>query len=108
MPCYAWSRDPRNCRGSADYCNTIHRGLSDAEKLKRDKWKQAKLDAGQSLGHERTAKQANAAAANVSSSGGDGGSRASSNSSDKRKKGGDKNTCKGKGKDMICRSFKET
>eukprot|EP00959_Pyramimonas_sp_CCMP1952_P074785 1562704-Pyramimonas_sp.AAC.1 len=68
-PYYAWSRDPKNCRGAADGCNKEHRGLNDAEKLKHDKWEQAKLDAGQSLGHERTAQQANAAAANVSSSG---------------------------------------
>eukprot|EP00959_Pyramimonas_sp_CCMP1952_P066670 1391855-Pyramimonas_sp.AAC.1 len=69
IPCYAWSRDPNNCRGPADGCNKAHRGLTDVEKLKRDKWDQSKLDAGQSLGYERTVKQANAAAANVSSTG---------------------------------------
>eukprot|EP00959_Pyramimonas_sp_CCMP1952_P242696 5072849-Pyramimonas_sp.AAC.1 len=68
-PCCAWPRDSKSCRGAADGCNKAHRGLTDAEKLKRDKWEQAKLDAGQSLGYERTAKQANAAAANVSSTG---------------------------------------
>eukprot|EP00959_Pyramimonas_sp_CCMP1952_P103275 2159869-Pyramimonas_sp.AAC.1 len=101
LPCYAYSWDPKNCRGSLDGCNGQHRGLTDAEKLKRDKYEQAKLDSGQSLGYERTAKQANAAAANVSSTAGDSGSRASSNSSEKRKKDGDKNKGRGKGKDMI-------
>eukprot|EP00959_Pyramimonas_sp_CCMP1952_P409991 8592405-Pyramimonas_sp.AAC.1 len=71
-------------------------------------WEQAKLDAGQSLGHERTAKQTNAAAANVSSTGDNSGSRASSTNSDKRKRDGDNNKGNGKGKDMICRSHKET
>eukprot|EP00959_Pyramimonas_sp_CCMP1952_P387295 8116523-Pyramimonas_sp.AAC.1 len=47
MPCYAWSRDSKNCRGAADGCNKAHRGLTDAEMRKRDKWEQAKLDAGQ-------------------------------------------------------------
>eukprot|EP00959_Pyramimonas_sp_CCMP1952_P405016 8488420-Pyramimonas_sp.AAC.1 len=83
MPCCAWSRDSKNCRGAADGCNKERRGLADAEKLKRDKWEQAKLGAGQSLEYERTA-------ANVSSSRGDGGSRAFGNNSDKRKKDGDK------------------
>eukprot|EP00959_Pyramimonas_sp_CCMP1952_P180893 3782778-Pyramimonas_sp.AAC.1 len=74
----------------------------------RDKYEQAKLDAGQYLGYERTVKQASAAAANVSSTAGDGGSRAPSNSSENRRKDGDKNKGRGKGKYMICRSFKET
>eukprot|EP00959_Pyramimonas_sp_CCMP1952_P113439 2370755-Pyramimonas_sp.AAC.1 len=46
MPRCAYSRDPKNCRGSADGCNREHRALTDAEKLKRDKYEQAKLDAG--------------------------------------------------------------
>eukprot|EP00959_Pyramimonas_sp_CCMP1952_P218800 4575219-Pyramimonas_sp.AAC.1 len=108
LPCYAYSRGPKNCRGPLDDCNRQHRGLTDAEKLKRDEYEQARLDAGQSLGYERAVKQANAAAANVSSSAGDGGSRASSNNSEKRRKDGDNNKGRGKGKDMICRSLKET
>eukprot|EP00959_Pyramimonas_sp_CCMP1952_P231878 4846071-Pyramimonas_sp.AAC.1 len=49
-----YSRDPKNCRGAEGGCNRQRRGLTDAEKLKRDKYEQAKLDAGQSLGYERT------------------------------------------------------
>eukprot|EP00959_Pyramimonas_sp_CCMP1952_P262176 5482671-Pyramimonas_sp.AAC.1 len=77
LPCYAYSREPKNCRGPLDGCTRQRRGLTDAEKLKCDKYEQAKLDAGQSLGYERKVKRANAAAATVSSTAGDGGSRAS-------------------------------
>eukprot|EP00959_Pyramimonas_sp_CCMP1952_P114048 2384949-Pyramimonas_sp.AAC.1 len=38
IPRRAWSRDSKNCRGAADGCKKVHRGLTDAEKLKRDKW----------------------------------------------------------------------
>eukprot|EP00959_Pyramimonas_sp_CCMP1952_P142395 2981150-Pyramimonas_sp.AAC.1 len=102
------SRGPKNCRGPLDGCNRQRRGLTDAEKLKRDMYEQAKLDAGQSLGYELTAKRANAAAVNISSTAGDGCPRTSSNSSEKSRNGGDKNKGRGKGKDMICRFFKET
>eukprot|EP00959_Pyramimonas_sp_CCMP1952_P004007 84205-Pyramimonas_sp.AAC.1 len=108
IPRYACSRDPKNCRGSEDGCRKAHRRLTDAEKLKRDKWEHAKFDAGQSLGYERASKQANATAANVSSTGSNGCSRAISADSDRRKKDVEKNKSGGKGKDMVCRSYRET
>eukprot|EP00959_Pyramimonas_sp_CCMP1952_P204811 4282887-Pyramimonas_sp.AAC.1 len=46
LPCYAYSRGPKNCRGAEGGCNRQRRGLTDAGKLKRDKYEQAKLDAG--------------------------------------------------------------
>eukprot|EP00959_Pyramimonas_sp_CCMP1952_P262758 5494199-Pyramimonas_sp.AAC.1 len=91
VPCYPFSRDPKNCRGPPGGCYRGRRALADAEKLERDKYEQA-----------------NVVAANVASSAGGGGSRASSASLETRNKDGDKNKGRGKGKDMICRSLKET
>eukprot|EP00959_Pyramimonas_sp_CCMP1952_P194568 4068734-Pyramimonas_sp.AAC.1 len=65
MVCYAWSRDPRNCKGPPDGCYRQRRGLTDAEKIRRDKFEEAQLKAGKSLGYQRTTRQADSAAANA-------------------------------------------
>ena len=117
MVCYPYSRNPANCKGPKAGCYKNHRGLSDAEKLKRDKYEEARLAAGKSLGYERTAAQAQAAAANVAANS----SRPRSTSSERRKRDGGKGGGKGKGgskgkgkgggkggKDKPCRVFLET
>ena len=107
MVCYPFSRAAHNCRGAKDGCYKQHRALSDAEKLKRDRYEEAQLKAGKSLGYERTTKQANAAAANVQATP----NRERSTSSERRKakgKGKEQKKGGGKGKDTFCRTFKET
>eukprot|EP00959_Pyramimonas_sp_CCMP1952_P096785 2022993-Pyramimonas_sp.AAC.1 len=65
MACNAWSRDPRNCKGPQSGCYKQRGGLSEAEKIKRDKYEEAQLKAGKSLGHQRTSREADSAAANA-------------------------------------------
>eukprot|EP00959_Pyramimonas_sp_CCMP1952_P080891 1689879-Pyramimonas_sp.AAC.1 len=66
MVCDAWSRDPRNCEGPQSGCYKLRRGLSEAEKIKRDRCEEAQLKAGKSLGYQRTSRGADSAAANAS------------------------------------------
>ena len=111
LVCYPFSRGSHNCRGPKDGCYKQHRALTAEEKLKRDKYEEAKLKAGKSLGYERTTQQANAAAANVQAS--PTGGRPRSTSSERRRaegNGGGKGKAKGrgKGKDKVCRAFKDT
>eukprot|EP00959_Pyramimonas_sp_CCMP1952_P468034 9492556-Pyramimonas_sp.AAC.1 len=65
MVCYPWSRDPRNCEGPQDGCYRQRRGLTDAEEIRRDKFEEAQLNAGTSLGCQRTTRQADSAAADA-------------------------------------------
>eukprot|EP00959_Pyramimonas_sp_CCMP1952_P270083 5646071-Pyramimonas_sp.AAC.1 len=65
MVCCAWSRDPRNCKGPRSGCYKKRRGLTDAEKIKRDKCEEAQLRAGKTLGCQRTSRQADSAAASA-------------------------------------------
>ena len=113
MVCYKYSRGAHLCRGPKDGCYKQHRGLSAAEKLDRDKWEEKQLKAGKKLGYERTAKQANAAAANVSAAPSTPRNNDRSTSSERRRKEGGKSKGRGKGgrgkgKDKVCRVFTET
>eukprot|EP00959_Pyramimonas_sp_CCMP1952_P238599 4985782-Pyramimonas_sp.AAC.1 len=65
MVCYARSRDLRNCKGTQDGCYRQRRGLTDAGKIRRDKFEEAQLKAGKSLGYQRTTRQAVSATANA-------------------------------------------
>ena len=112
MPCFKYSRNPAICRGEKDGRYKAHRKLTDAEVLKRDKWEETTLRAGKLLGYDRTAKQAQAAAANVKASNPGDDARARSSSSEKKRraeKGGKGKGGKGgKGKDKLCETFSET
>eukprot|EP00959_Pyramimonas_sp_CCMP1952_P271766 5682493-Pyramimonas_sp.AAC.1 len=61
MACCAWSRDHRNCKGPQSGRHRQRRGLSEAEKVKRDEYEDAPLKAGNSFGHQRTSRQADSA-----------------------------------------------
>ena len=118
MLCYAFSRG--QCKGPKDGCYKQHKPDKDytpQQRLARDKYEEGKRKAGQSLGYNRTARQANAAAANVQTTGrspsaGSGGKGRSPSPGSQKGKGKNK---KGKGKPAWvldckepCRVFKET
>eukprot|EP00959_Pyramimonas_sp_CCMP1952_P331612 6944083-Pyramimonas_sp.AAC.1 len=59
------SRTRTLSEGSKERQSKQRRGLTDAENIKRDKFEEAQLKAGKSLGYQRTARQADSAAANA-------------------------------------------
>ena len=117
MICFAYSRNPTNCKGPKDGCYKMHKAdkdLSTKQRLMRDKYEENTLKAGKPLGYSRSAKQANAAAANVEAAGrspsaGSGGKpRSPSPASQKGKgKGGKKGKPPANPK-APCKVFKET
>ena len=110
MLCYAFSRGSQNCKGPKDGCYKQHKpdnAMTAKERLDRDKYEEKRLREGKPLGYSRSAKQANAAAANVQSTGrspskGSGKGRSQSPGSQKGKGKGKK------GKNKTCNAFTET
>ena len=105
MLCYAFSRSAANCRGPKDGRFKQHKPDKDftpQQRITRDNYEDKKLKAGQPLGYPRSAKQANAAAANVQATGrspsaGSGGKGRSQSPGSQKGKGKSK---KGKGKNI--------
>ena len=121
MICFAYSRAPQNCRGAKDGCYKQHKAekdMTDKQRMMRDQYEEKLLKAGKALGYARSAKQANAAAANVGNTGrspsaGSGGKPRSHSPSSQKGKGKKGKKGNGKGKPPIdtkkpCPSFKET